>query len=315
MILSQARPVPKPAEPWSYRIPGDSASAGFDGNHGRVSLRTGLRVHYCEGADRYDRAAEAELDPGLTLYLFLTGRPDAKLGGRPLLPDDSGAGPCAVLVSRTQAEVLERRGRKGHYACKLATTVTPDWLADCGMEFKGNGLDIAAFAASHLSQKVWTPNRAVCAAAEQVLRAMPANDPFGRLQLESRVIDLLAEAFRGLVDTPAPVDPSRLRLCDLQRVRRVEDFVESAEAGALSLKGLAACAGVSVSTLQRLFQTVHGMSPVEYIRRQALEKARAALRYEGISVKEAAFRAGYSSAANFSTAFRRQYGHPPTAGA
>jgi len=56
-------------------------------------------------------------------------------------------------------------------------------------------------------------------------------------------------------------------------------------------------------------QVVH--SVFEYVRKRRLERARDALVAEAISVTEAATNAGYTSSANFSTAFKRAFGVPP----
>jgi AraC-like DNA-binding protein len=295
----------------------EKGDGGFDGDHGRVPLRQGLRIHYCEGVDRHDSVCEAHLTPGLALYVFLAGKPDARLGGQPLLPDlpGGGGGAQATLIARTRPEVLERRGRVGQHTRKVAITVSADWLADSQMALTGDGLDIGAFADRHLAQVSWRPDPALTAAAARLLDITPHTRPFHRLRLESRAVDLLAETFSRLADTGPGAGSGRLRACDVQRVRRVEDFLAAAGPATPTptLGDLAACAGVSVSTLQRLFQAVHGVSPVEFIRRRTLDLAREALLRDGISVKEAAFRAGYTSAANFSTAFRRQFGEPPGA--
>lgn len=312
MIDATTQPVLDADSSWHY--PDGNPSAEFDGDHGQVPLRHGLSVHYCAGVDRHDRTGQAELSPGLALYIFLAGRPHATLGGRPLLPELPGArqGPQAVLVSRARPELLLRHSQLGLYTSKVAITVTPDWLADSGLDIKGDGCDIAAFAERHLAQISWQPDRSLATAAEYILQVSPFSGSLRRLHLESRVIDLLAETFTRIADSAPGHESYRLKQRDRQRVRRVEDFIQAGEhRGNISLSELAACAGVSISTLQRLFMAIHGISPVEYIRRSRLEQARHALRLEGISVKEAAFRAGYSTTANFSTAFRRQYGYPP----
>jgi AraC-like DNA-binding protein len=53
------------------------------------------------------------------------------------------------------------------------------------------------------------------------------------------------------------------------------------------------------------------MSAFEFIRHRRLEQARSALERDAVSVKQAAFLAGYSSAANFSTAYRKHFGCTP----
>jgi AraC-like DNA-binding protein len=51
---------------------------------------------------------------------------------------------------------------------------------------------------------------------------------------------------------------------------------------------------------------------VEFLRLRKLERARHALESGEISIGEAAFLAGYATPANFTTAFRRAFGIPPS---
>lgn len=68
----------------------------------------------------------------------------------------------------------------------------------------------------------------------------------------------------------------------------------------------------AMKQLQRLFRVSEGCSVFEYVRVKRLEAALAALSAGATTVKEASLIAGYSSAANFATAFRRQFGMTPT---
>jgi AraC-like DNA-binding protein len=70
-------------------------------------------------------------------------------------------------------------------------------------------------------------------------------------------------------------------------------------------------AGMSVNTLQRIFRMVHNTTVFDYVRARKLHRAREALERDGASVAEAAYIAGYASAANFATAFRRFFGTSP----
>ncbi|MEM7206778.1 MAG: AraC family transcriptional regulator [Pseudomonadota bacterium] len=51
---------------------------------------------------------------------------------------------------------------------------------------------------------------------------------------------------------------------------------------------------------------------IDWLRRQRLALAFNALTLEGTSVTRAAEIAGYQSSTNFSTAFRKEYGYPPS---
>ncbi len=51
---------------------------------------------------------------------------------------------------------------------------------------------------------------------------------------------------------------------------------------------------------------------MEFVRTRRLDMVLRDLLDHGITVGEAAHRAGYSNTANFSTAFQRQFGYPPS---
>jgi len=70
--------------------------------------------------------------------------------------------------------------------------------------------------------------------------------------------------------------------------------------------------GISTRTLSRLFQNDVGMSFVQYLTIQRLMRAVVLLLEERLSVKEAAFRVGYSSVPTFSNTFNKILGIRPT---
>lgn len=69
---------------------------------------------------------------------------------------------------------------------------------------------------------------------------------------------------------------------------------------------------MSTRTLQRQFADLHGIGLLEYARRRRLDLARELLERGDATVAQAAHRAGYAHPANFATAFRRQFGMPPS---
>lgn len=75
---------------------------------------------------------------------------------------------------------------------------------------------------------------------------------------------------------------------------------------------LAERSGLPRTSFHAKFFRAFGIGPMEYLRVQRLEAAREALLYQGISVTDAAFQAGYANPANFATAFRRRFGVAPS---
>lgn len=78
-----------------------------------------------------------------------------------------------------------------------------------------------------------------------------------------------------------------------------------------SVPELARLCSVSERTLRRAFLRATGLSPLRYVRRERLEKARLLLRDGELSVADAAEAVGFYDAAAFSHAFRAEYGVSP----
>jgi transcriptional regulator GlxA family with amidase domain len=75
---------------------------------------------------------------------------------------------------------------------------------------------------------------------------------------------------------------------------------------------LARLAGVSLRQLERLFRRHLGRGAQEHYRRLRLDRARLLLRESAMPVVEVAVATGFSSASQFSRAYRRAYGESPT---
>ncbi|CAB5680530.1 Regulatory protein soxS [Comamonas aquatica] len=136
------------------------------------------------------------------------------------------------------------------------------------------------------------------------------------LYLECRSLELVTEAM-GTLHTQAQGDPcdfhdqKGLRPREHQRVRELHAWLSSGQADAMSMDDIARQAGVNANTLQRQFRAVYGTTIFDHLRESRLLRARQALELQGVTVGQAAMIAGYNSAANFSTAYRRRFGTPP----
>jgi len=104
--------------------------------------------------------------------------------------------------------------------------------------------------------------------------------------------------------TQSPVDP---------RIRGVMDHVAKHLQESLDLESLADRCGLSVSRFGHLFKEAVGCSPVEYIERTRVNRARELLRMTPLSVKEIARQVGYSSQFYLSLRFKKRVGVSPSA--
>jgi len=136
----------------------------------------------------------------------------------------------------------------------------------------------------------------------------------GTLALDDGRLELAAEAIGALSrhsSAPPPPAASSLRPQEHRRMRDLHAFLSTGEADDLSLDDIARHAGLNANSLQKQFRALYGTTVFDFIRQTRLQRARQALERDGLTVGQAALMAGYTSAANFATAYRRCFGISP----
>jgi len=88
-------------------------------------------------------------------------------------------------------------------------------------------------------------------------------------------------------------------------------FMETHLAENIPVARIAAAAFLSARQLERIFRASFGKSPMQYLLRMRLEKARSLLRAR-IGVAETARLCGFEDPSYFARLFRQAYGHPPS---
>lgn len=91
------------------------------------------------------------------------------------------------------------------------------------------------------------------------------------------------------------------------KVANVLDHIHRHYANNLSVESLASQCGMSVSGFHRAFRQVTNQSPLQYLKRVRLDKAKDLILNEGLRANDAANRVGYSSASQFSREFKRLF--------
>ncbi|NKN33033.1 AraC family transcriptional regulator [Marichromatium bheemlicum] len=91
------------------------------------------------------------------------------------------------------------------------------------------------------------------------------------------------------------------------RIARALARIHRDYASALSIEALAAEAHMGASTFHRAFKQVTGETPLRYLKRIRLDRARALIAGQGLRASVAATRVGYQSASQFSREFKRHF--------
>jgi len=286
----------------------------FQGRLAWVSMRAGLELHSADYIELENFQTEAVSGERLGFILFLQGGADVSLDDRQLRfgADVTGAapdGPVGALVSQTRPTTFHRCMQAGTKVRKVVLNFGPEWFETGGLDGYDDYRSILAFRREHLGLRHWRPSARLISLAEDILRPASHTSMMDRIFLESRVLEMSAEVL-GVLCEPARAD-GVLRLRDSRRMQRLRELLDSGRADEWSLAVIAREAGVNINTMQKQFRAFSGHTVFEYLRTRRLVAARRALEQEGVTVAQAAWRAGYNSAANFATAFKREFGITP----
>lgn len=282
------------------------------GDYRLVRLRDGFVLHASDTVELYNLTTEIVQREGITCSLFLAGSAEVTLGDRSIGfgRDSARASLEGVVVSRARPEIFRRRSKIGKHIRKVNVTIAPQWLESAGLQAGSGENSLAQLFNDHLAVHRWRASARIASLAEQILRPPAYSPVLQHLYCETRAIEIVAEALQAVAGSDASIS-SVLRPKDYQRLQHIRDFIDSHVEETFTLEMIAREAGMSVNTLQRLFRATLDVTVFEYIRGRKLNYAREALEREGISIAEAAYLAGYNSASNFATAFRRTFGIAP----
>jgi AraC family transcriptional regulator len=134
--------------------------------------------------------------------------------------------------------------------------------------------------------------------------------PAGRLYADSIGLALALHVVRHYAApaSRAPAPPGGLARPAL---RRVLDLVTSRPEDNHSLAGLAAIAGLSPFHFARAFRRSLGLSPHQFVLRTRVERAKALLAEQRLSLVEVGLASGFASQSHFTSVFRRLVGTTP----
>ncbi len=158
------------------------------------------------------------------------------------------------------------------------------------------------------------------------------NKPVWHAEVYHPIADMMHELWQCL-DTREPAHPYTIqaklytfaRLCAeasgalpraLQQISLIDracGIIDSQLHTGLNVSDLAACLGVSRTTLFNLFKEKLGVSPVEYLREQRIRRAREMLaRRNDLSIREIARACGFANSKYFLRLFKQCTGRTPS---
>jgi len=166
------------------------------------------------------------------------------------------------------------------------------------------------FLAEHLAQFSFPASGQIRRLAGEIMSPPPSLEGELRtLHRNSRALDIMCLACLALAE--ADEERRQPLLASRRQSERVREFVLANLERSLTIEEIAQEVGASVSSVQRHFKEHFQMTVFEFIRKERLAQACAALERDGVTIAQAAYAAGYADPSNFAVAFKRVYGVPP----
>ncbi|MEZ0497348.1 helix-turn-helix transcriptional regulator [Sphingomonas sp. IW22] len=224
----------------------------------------------------------------------------------------------AVSSSLEQSQIVglgeARKGMRklfpGDRYVRAGLIVRPSFLEHHGGAVAGNDLDLV--------DRLMSPGvhcRALrrCEIMIHLAKALvetPYTGSLGTLFRESTTTQMLFQALRLLRADEGCYRQLGKRHYDA--VLHAQSLLDAALNAPPGTMALARQVGLNRNALQAGFKAVFGTTIFGYVREQRLRMARILIRDHGLGAAEAGYRVGFRSAAAFSVAFRRAFGHPPS---
>lgn len=278
-------------------------------------LRPGLSFHFCAETNHVDYVAHGTVNDHIRIVLVLDGSVDVAYGNRQVRlaspPKSAGSEHAprdAAMVTMLEPDAFRRVLRPGEAFRLVSIGLSRQWIEETLCDGEAG---TAYLATSHLDTSFWTASPHARMLAEQMLNPTPLQPQLINMYLESRTIELVTEALAKFHRTgPQPVRQD-LRPTVHQRMCELKAWLSENASMPLGMEQIARQMNTTPSTLQRHFRLTHGVTVFDFLHQERLRQALQALKRNGVSVSEAASVAGYTNAASFATAFKRQFGLSP----
>lgn len=285
----------------------------FSGCFGARKSPSGLLVHTMDALELQDCDSKVRLSPCLSFCVLLEGSVEFSLNGiwHRFTAEENSA--CAFSVSAMAPTDWTRLLRKERRVSKVVVSLPSHWLSSRSQLGSSFSEQVRAFTGKHNFVEQWPFDESLVQSALnlQHISASDGND----LILEARALDFISHFFCQVSKCESD-DTNKLLSSKKKQASRIQNYLETqiiVDNSFLKpdLGKLSKALGISKSSLQRNFKHEFNQTIFDYVRIRKLENARDYLKQHHASIGEAAYRAGYKHAPNFSKAFKLAFGLSP----
>lgn len=278
------------------------------------TLAIQLQIHANDTLERRTLSQRFDMPAQLTVMLLLEGEIQVSIN-QTNCRMSARNGPTGYLWLMSEPGTLVRHIQAGQRVRKVNVTVPLEGVES--IRLPGALRDHISLDTPRSSVAGWPPSPHALRCAQEILTQRGQQDSMHSLEAYIAGLSMLQQALR-IKNEFAQLQTRDATISvgdrDMARARKIRDriLMGECEKNATPHK-LAHELGMSVSTLQRLFKVAYGTSVVDFQRTERLKAARTQLLEGGLTVGEVGYRAGYSTPSNFSSAFQRTFGYPPSA--
>jgi AraC-like DNA-binding protein len=297
--------VPPPVEADTTRtLDGD-----FRGWMWMEQVQPGLLGSACELTALREATISQTIDRSIMLALLLRGgNGQFRTESGVVTPAETG---CLQILGFGQAQRCSRTLRAGEHGGRVGLTISPAFAARFAPAMQQADVDLLDQLMGGDLRHINLPRNELLVQLAQGLMDMPYRGPLAQLFRESAITQILFHALLLLRQ-------DRVLLRDLGRrhhdaVLQAKSMLDAALADPPGTLELARRVGLNRNALQAGFKAMFGTTIFGYIRDQRLAMARILIAEHGLGAAEAGYRVGFASPSAFAAAFRRHFGHPPTA--
>ena len=278
------------------------------------TLAIQLQIHANDTLERKTLSQRFDVPAQLTVMLLLEGDVRVSINQTTCLMSARN-GPTGYIWLLGEPGHLERHFQAGQRVRKVNVTVPLQGMEN--IRLNAALRDHICLDAPRTQVASWTPSPHALRCAQEILNQRTPQDGAHSLDAYIAALSLIQQALRITHESTSPKNPEKVSSPgdrDMTRARKIRERILMAGPKANPTpQTLAEELGMSVSTVQRLFKAAYGSSIMDFQRTERLNAARTQLLQGGVTVGEAGHSAGYRTVSNFSSAFQRTFGYPPSA--
>jgi len=130
-----------------------------------------------------------------------------------------------------------------------------------------------------------------------------------KIYLESKIYELLALSHYSLDQKKETI---KLSVSDIEKIKFAAQLIRENIDRPFTIVELARKVGVNQTKLKEGFKSIFGDTVFGYLQEIRMSKAKSYLTDTSLSIQEISHLSGYQNVSNFSIAFKRIFGYPPT---